>query len=161
MKSNISIPALLACLMLSAFNSAALCQSTTVEENGAMFEVNKQTPGARVDLNAVLSHDKTTLLFVHSDHCGPCKRVAPKIKQLAEAKSDIKVAELMLDGEMEKGIGWESPAAKQFNIHSVPAYFIYDKSGKLILSGKPAKEQVNSWMTVLGILPASPTAQAK
>ncbi|MBX9567766.1 MAG: thioredoxin family protein [Candidatus Obscuribacterales bacterium] len=145
---------------IATLNMAAFSQ-TTVEENGAVFEINKKTPGAKVDLNAVLSKEKPTLLFVHSDHCGPCKRVAPKIKQLAEAKSDIKVAELMLDGQMEKDIGWESPAAKQFKINTVPAYFIYDKTGKLSLSGKRAKEQVTSWMTDFGIVPVTPPTAKK
>lgn len=141
-------------LSLTTALSLPVFAQTTIEENGAMFEVNKRSPGARVDLSTVLSKEKPTLLFVHSEHCGPCKRIAPKIKQLAQTKSDIRVAELMLDGEMEKGIGWESPAAKQFNIHSVPAYFIYDRSGKLTSSGKAAKEQVFGWMASLGIAPA-------
>lgn len=132
--------------------------TTTIDKNGAILQVNKKTPGARVDLSAVLSKEKPTLLFVHSDHCGPCKRIAPKIKELAESKSDIRVAELMLDGQMEKDIGWESPAAKQFKINTVPAYFIYGQDGKLMLSGKKAKEQVVNWMTTLGISTDTKTA---
>ena len=128
---------------------------TTIDPKDSYYEANKQTPGARVDLKMILANDKATLLFIHSEHFGPCKRMAPKIHKLAEAKPDIKVVELMLDGEAEKAIGWESAAAKQFNIHAVPAYLIYDKDGKQIASGTKAKDNVKGWLLETGIITES------
>lgn len=126
--------------------------NTTIEQNGSIYEANKNNPGDAVDLNVILSHDKPTLLFIHSEHCGPCKRIAPSIKKLAQLKPDIKVVELMLDGKAEKDIGWESAAAKQFKIHSVPAYVVYDSTGKEEKSGLKAKEQVKTWLKEVGLL---------
>ncbi len=121
-------------------------------ESGKMVHSNSKTPGEAINLQQFLSKSAQTLLFVHSPHCGPCKRVEPKIKALAKAKAaDLKIVELLLDGPKDSGIGWDSPAAKQFDVHAVPAYLLYDRSGELLLKGDPAEVQVDKWMYELGI----------
>ena len=130
---------------------SATCFAAQANESGAVFHANSDHPGAAIDLNTVLSKEHDTVLFIHSPHCGPCKRIEPKIKKLAKARSDLKVVDLILDAPSAKGIGWDSDAAKQFNIHAVPYYVIYSPAGDKISSGDEAEAKVEFWMKSVGI----------
>ncbi len=56
--------------------------------------------------------------------------MAPRLDALAK---DTKYAILKVDVAT-----WESPVAKQYNLHSLPHLQVYDASGKKIAEGKEA-----------------------
>jgi thiol-disulfide isomerase/thioredoxin len=112
---------------------------------------NSDSPGSTIDLAHFLATDKTTVLFIHSPHCGPCKLIEPKIQELSDKKTDIKIVDVLLDSEADGEIGFMSPAGNQFEVYVVPMFIIYDEHGKKISQGKKALKQVKEWLTEQGI----------
>ncbi len=139
-------------ILLSLASSLPVyCFAADSKGSGSMLHANYEHPGSAIDLNSFLSKEHDTILFIHSPHCGPCKKVEPKMKKLAKARNDLKIVDLLLDAPSSKGIGWDSDAAKQFDIHAVPYYLIYDSSGKKLASGEDAETKIESWMKAAGI----------
>lgn len=133
------LPAVLSVVVLAGLGSDALAA-------GGVIHANENDPGSAIDLQKYLSKSESTLLFIHSPHCGPCRRISPKIDALAKKKPDLKVVDVILDSKKAHGIGWDSAAAKQFNIHSVPQFMVYDKNGQLRMSGDKAEDEVDAWL---------------
>jgi thiol-disulfide isomerase/thioredoxin len=121
------------------------------EGGGQLYTANKKDPGAEVNLSKVLSKEYPTVLFIHSNYCGPCKVMYPHIKRLAQTKKDIKIVDVLLDKKGDGGIGWNSAAAKQFDVHSVPYYIIYNQDGTVAARDKRAADQVISWINELNL----------
>jgi thiol-disulfide isomerase/thioredoxin len=112
---------------------------------------NSDNPGSAIDLPHFLATDKTTVLFIHSPHCGPCKLMEPKIQELSDKKTDVRIVDVLLDSESSSGIGFMSPAGNQFEVYVVPMFIIYDQHGKKISQGKKALKQVEQWLAEQGI----------
>ena len=117
----------------------------------SVVHANSDSPGSTIDLHHFLATDKTTLLFIHSPHCGPCRMIEPKIQELSDKKTDLKIVDVLLDSESDDGIGLMSPAANQFEVYVVPMFIIYDQHGKKLSEGKKALKQVKLWLTEQGI----------
>lgn len=132
-------------ILAAALTLCGFCAAFSAE-TGEIFHANKENPGSAVELKNVLSKDLPTLLFIHSPHCGPCKRMEPKLKALAKVKTDLKIVDMLLDSPKAKGIGWDSAAAKQFDVHSVPFYILFDQSGKISSKGENAELTVEKWL---------------
>jgi thiol-disulfide isomerase/thioredoxin len=116
-----------------------------------IVHANSDSPGSAIDLPHFLAADKTTVLFIHSPHCGPCRLIEPKIQELSDKKTDIKIVDVLLDSESDDGIGFMSPAANQFDVYVVPMFIIYDQHGKKISQGQKALKQVKQWLAEQGI----------
>jgi len=111
-----------------------------------IVHANSENPGSAIDLQHFLAKDKSTVLFIHSPHCGPCKLMEPKIQELSDKKTDIKIVDVLLDSESASGIGFMSAAGNQFEVYVVPMFIIYDQHGKKISQGKKALKQVDQWL---------------
>ena len=72
----------------------------------------------------VVSQDVLTIVDFWAEWCGPCRMVAPIVKQLAgEYSDDIRVAKLDVD---------ENPmTAQKFNVRSIPSILFF-KGGELV-----------------------------
>jgi thioredoxin 1 len=65
-----------------------------------------------------------------AEWCGPCKMIAPLLKQLArDYKDKIKIAKIDVDAEGE--------LAQQFNIVSIPTILLFNK-------GQVVKQQIGA-----------------
>jgi len=65
-----------------------------------------------------------------AEWCGPCKMIAPVLKDLArEYKDKIKIAKIDVDAEIE--------LAQQFNIVSIPTILVFSK-------GQVVKQQIGA-----------------
>jgi thiol-disulfide isomerase/thioredoxin len=113
----------------------------------SVVHANADKPGSAIALDHFLAKDKSTLLFIHSPHCPPCRAMEPRIERLSDKKTDLKIVDVLLDAPSDSGIGFTSAAGNQFEAYSVPMFIIYDKSGKRIAQSKKANKQVALWLT--------------
>ena len=72
----------------------------------------------------VLQSDIPVLVDFYADWCGPCKMMAPIIKELAEAYAGkIKIGKLNVD---------ENPnAAVQYKVMSIPTFLLFQNGEKV------------------------------
>lgn len=69
--------------------------------------------------NEILNSEKKVLLDFWASWCGPCRMVSPIIDEIAEERTDIKVAKVNVD---------EQPAlAERFGIMSIPTLVVMEK----------------------------------
>ncbi|WP_411026194.1 thioredoxin family protein, partial [Salmonella sp. s58078] len=85
---------------------------------GQVTEVSKDTFWPLVEAAA----DKTVVLDMYTQWCGPCKVIAPKFQQLSEKYADVIF--LKLDCNQDN-----KPLAKELGIRVVPTFKIL-KDGK-------------------------------
>lgn len=83
----------------------------------------------------VYEGDKPCIVDFYADWCGPCKKIAPVLKELAaEYKNDIVVYKVNVDNEKE--------LASAFGIQSIPTLLFVPKNGKPQLAqGALSKEE--------------------
>ncbi|CAK7017189.1 MAG: Thiol-disulfide oxidoreductase ResA [Parabacteroides sp.] len=79
--------------------------------------------------------NKPCIIDFYADWCGPCKKVAPILKELAgQYKDDIVIYKINVDNEKE--------LAAAFGIQSIPTILFVPKDGKpQIAQGALSKEQ--------------------
>lgn len=106
---------------------------------------NSSNPGERLEIESVLVKDKTTLCEFYSEQCPPCREMVPILERLAQMKPELAIRRINIDRPGSRGIDFDSPLAEQHDIHSVPAFRIYDGSGKLTAQGREARDQVRDW----------------
>ena len=74
--------------------------------------------------NEVLHSDKPVLLDFYADWCGPCKRLAPVLREIAEENAGaLKVGKINVDEQME--------LAMRFQVSSIPMLVVF-KDGKAV-----------------------------
>ena len=81
-----------------------------------------------------LVRDRTVMLDFWAPWCGPCRMVAPILDEIAAERSDIKVAKINVDEEME--------LAAQFRVASIPTLLVF-KNGAVVnqsVGARPKKD---------------------
>jgi thiol-disulfide isomerase/thioredoxin len=102
--------------------------------------------GAKVDLKNYLVAGKTTVFDFYSKYCPPCRAISPRLDQLHKSHADIAVVRVDINRPDVKGIDWQSPVAREFDLESIPHFKIYGPDGKLIAEGQEARDLVEKWM---------------
>lgn len=103
-------------------------------------------PGERIDLQELLVPGKTTIFDFYSEFCGPCRKISPRLERLDELNDDIAVVKIDINRKNVRGIDWNSPVARQYNLRSIPYFIIYDSSGQQSHEGSSAWRQVYEYL---------------
>ena len=104
-----------------------------------------------VNLEKMIVKGKINIIDFYSEHYPPCKRIAPFLKKLDAVRGDIVVIKIDINRKGFRGIDWQSPVAKQFNLKSVPYFIVISPWGKLICEGKEAYSYVVQQLRIEGL----------
>ena len=102
--------------------------------------------GQEVKLADYLVPGKTTVFDFYSEYCPPCRAIAPRMDKLHVARADIVVVKVDINRPDVRGIDWNSPVARQYNLQSIPHFKVFGPDGKLQAEGDAAYELVTSWL---------------
>ena len=78
----------------------------------------------------VLNSDRPVLLDVWAPWCAPCRMVGPILDEIAEERSDVKVAKINIDEQPE--------LASQFGVMSIPTLMVM-KEGRIVQQAMGAR----------------------
>jgi thioredoxin 1 len=119
---------------------------------GATDDDNAANPGQTLDRQSLPVKGKPTLIDFYSPFCPPCLALAPVIEKLAEKRPDLAIKRLNINRQSVRGIDWHSPLARQFKIHQVPYFMIFNPQGQLVAKGRDAVPQVKLWLQEAGLM---------
>lgn len=105
-----------------------------------------------VYLEEMLVAGETNIVDLYSEYCPPCVRIAPLLKKLDARRKDITIVKVDINRSGVTGIDWQSPAAKQFKLRSVPHFIVVSPSGKLKFQGKKAYQYVLDQLREEGLI---------
>ena len=136
-------------LRLCVLSVVLFAVGTVVSAEAARSKPSKPehiSRGAEVKITDYLVPGKTTIFDFTSQYCPPCRAVAPLLEKLHATRDDIVVVKVDINRPTFKGIDWQSPVAKQYDLGSVPHFKVYDPNGKLVAEGKRASKLVYGWL---------------
>jgi thiol-disulfide isomerase/thioredoxin len=129
---------------------AALAYLLVTQQN-KVRAINAFDPGAVFDVNAYLQKGKVNIVDFYSDFCPPCRLISPRLRKLDERRRDLVVLAVDINRKKVKGIDWQSPLARQYDLQSIPHFKIYDVDGNLAKEGQEAYVEVMMMLNRAGI----------
>jgi thiol-disulfide isomerase/thioredoxin len=121
--------------LLSLF--AVLCLLSSVAfaatKGAEPLQVSK---GETVNLADYLVPGKTVIFDFTSKYCGPCQVYNEPLHNLHAKRADVVVVKVDINRPDRKGIDWQSPVARQYELYSIPHFKVYGPDGKLVAEDK-------------------------
>ena len=108
-------------------------------------------PGERVDIRKLIHPGKTNIFDFYSDYCPPCKKISPRLQKLDEMRDDIVVVKIDINRKNVRGIDWNSPLARQYNLSSIPHFIVFDPRGNQTHEGSAAWRLVYQLLSESGV----------
>ena len=132
-------------LLLGTLALTALMLVTTASARTKPAKPERIAFGQEVDINAYLVAGKTVVFDFTSDFCPPCVAINPHLDKLHANRDDIVVVKVDINRADVRGIDWQSPVAKQYNMRSIPYFKVFGPDGQQIADGKEARAMVTAW----------------
>jgi len=129
---------------LAAFVLASL-SSYAADNRTKPAKPERIAQGQEVKITDYLVPGKTTIFDFTSEFCPPCRAISPHLDELHARRDDIVVVKVDLNRPGIQGIDWQSPVAKQYNMHSIPHFKVFGPDGKLMAEGDKARSLVTGW----------------
>ena len=101
--------------------------------------------GQEVDITQYLVPGKTVVFDFTSDFCPPCRAINPHLDKLHASRDDVVVVKIDINRPDVRGIDWNSPVAKQYNMRSIPYFKVFGPDGTQIADGQEARQMVTAW----------------
>ena len=122
--------------LLASFSVLCLL-SSALTALAAPIHVKQAEPhhiseGAEVNLNDYLVPGKTVVFDFTSKFCGPCQAYNQPLQDLHAKRADLVVVKVDINRPDVRGIDWQSPVARQFDLHSIPHFKVYGPKGNLL-----------------------------
>ena len=96
----------------------------------------------------VINGDKPVLVDFWAAWCGPCRRVAPLLEELAEERDDVTIGKLNVDEHQQ--------LAFQFQVQSIPTFIIFQNGEvKDRMMGALPKQAFKSFIEKNAAVPAA------
>ncbi len=95
-------------------------------------DVKKISSGERVNLNNYVVKDKITAFLFYADWCHACEKIRPGVENMARNSDNFILRKIDITE-------FESPVTDQYQIKSIPYFYIYDESGELRVNGSQNK----------------------
>ena len=121
----------------------AVCSVLVLLASGAWAAVHvKQaeplhvSQGQEIALADYLVPGKTVVFDFTSKFCPPCQAYNEPLKLLHAKRADIVVVKVDINRPDIRGIDWQSPVARQYDLHSIPHFKVYSPQGKLVAEDK-------------------------
>jgi thiol-disulfide isomerase/thioredoxin len=108
-------------------------------------EGNSGRTGQTIDIKQFVKPGQTTVIDFYSRSCPPCMKLGPMLEAMAAKRPKTQVVKLNIDRPGAKGIDFDSPLAKQYNLQGVPHLMVFDESGTLKAKGQEAINMVLPW----------------
>jgi thioredoxin 1 len=85
----------------------------------------------------VMEAEELVMVDFWAEWCGPCRALGPKLEEIAQEKSNVKVVKINIDQNKE--------TASRFGIRSIPTMILF-KNGKDVetLMGNLPKEEISA-----------------
>jgi len=91
--------------------------------------------GEEINLKDHIVAGQTTVFDFYSQYCPPCRQISPLLEQLDGQRRDLTVVKVDINRPDVRGIDWQSPVARQYEIQSVPHFKVYAPDGTLQAEG--------------------------
>jgi thiol-disulfide isomerase/thioredoxin len=108
-------------------------------------EGNSGRGGQPIDVKQFVKPGQTTIIDFYSTSCAPCMKLAPMLAAMAAKRPRTQVVKLSIDRPGAKGIDFDSPLAKQYNLTGIPHLMVFDENGQLKAQGREALPMVLEW----------------
>ena len=109
--------------------------------------------GAAVSLADFLVPGKVTIFDFTSEYCPPCRAYAEPLYILHANSPGIVVVKIDINRPEIHRIDWDSPVAREFDLHSIPHFKVYGPDGRLVAEDttddRPARALVNKWLSAV------------
>jgi thiol-disulfide isomerase/thioredoxin len=92
--------------------------------------------GTAVNLADYVVPGKTTIFDFTSKYCGPCQAYNQPLHDLHARRADVAVVKVDINRPDVPRIDWQSPVARQYDLHSIPHFKVYGPDGKLVAEDK-------------------------
>lgn len=109
-------------------------------------DIREVSYGEPIELTDYLVPGQYVIFDFFSEYCGPCMQFAPLLEKLATERADIVLVSVNINRPEVRGIDWESPVARQYNLRSIPHFKIYGPDGEMVAEGDEARAMIVQWL---------------
>ena len=121
--------------LLTLFSALCLLSSVALAATKGP-EPLRIAQGETVNLTDYLVPGKTVVFDFTSKYCPPCRAYDEPLHQLHGKRDDVVVVKVDINRPDKKGIDWQSPVARQYDLYSIPHFKVYGPEGKLLAEDK-------------------------